>query len=74
MAQKGPYFSDFLLIVIYITGIRLTYGMDEQERTRKGEAFVDIAMGMLGTVTMEGSSICTIREQPFRECLPCLRH
>ncbi|BEJ00153.1 hypothetical protein CcaverHIS631_0500100 [Cutaneotrichosporon cavernicola] len=61
MALDGPYFSDFLLIIIYITGIRLTYGMDERERIFKGEQFVSLAMNMLAEETMGPPRIPTIQ-------------
>lgn len=63
MALDGPYFSDFLLIIIYITGIRLTYGMGESERIIKGEQFVSLAMSMLAKEAMGPARIPTIRER-----------
>lgn len=62
MALGGPYFSEFLLIVIYCTGIRLTYSMDEAERTQKGEHYVNLAMNMLADQVMGPGRICTVRE------------
>jgi hypothetical protein len=62
MALGGPYFSQFLLLVTYITGIRLTYGMDAKEREMLGERYTNIALGMLGTEVIKPGSIATIRE------------
>lgn len=61
MALEGPYFSEFLLIVIYIVGIRLCFGMDDREREAKGEQYVSLAMSMLSEEIMGPGRITTIR-------------
>ncbi|KAL1409006.1 hypothetical protein Q8F55_005830 [Vanrija albida] len=43
----GPWFSEFLLVCMYVPGIRLTYGMDQDEREQKGEQYFSLAMSML---------------------------
>jgi hypothetical protein len=48
--------------MIYITGIRLTYGMDPAERAAKGERYVSLAMSMLADEVMAPGSIPTIRK------------
>ncbi|WOO84331.1 putative transcriptional regulatory protein [Vanrija pseudolonga] len=61
MALEGPYFSEFLLIVIYIVGIRLCFGMDDREREAKGEQYVSLAMSMLSEEIMGPGRITTIQ-------------
>ncbi|KAL1407809.1 hypothetical protein Q8F55_007244 [Vanrija albida] len=60
MALDGLYFSDFLLVAIYVTGIRFTTGMDERERELKGAHYEGIAMSMLPEQIMNPGSISTI--------------
>lgn len=62
MALDGPYFSEFLLIVIYISGIRFSAKMSEREREARGEQYVSLAMSMLADETMGPGKIPTIRE------------
>ena len=62
MALNGPYFSQLLLVVIYITGIRFTVGIDERERQAKGDRFLSIAMSMIADEMTKPSSIPTIRK------------
>lgn len=61
MALDGPYFSDFLLVAIYVTGIRFITGMDEREREARGAHYEGIAMSMLPEQIMNPGSIASIR-------------
>lgn len=62
MALDGPYFSEFLLIVIYISGIRFSAGLNERDRAARGEQYVSLAMSMLADEAMGEPRIPTIRE------------
>lgn len=62
MAVGGNYFSEFLLVCMYCTGIRLSYGMDERERQEKGDKYTTLALSMLGAVTLGRSCVASIRE------------
>ena len=61
MAMGGPYFSPFLLVAMYITGIRFIVGMEPNERKAKGDRFLSIAMSMMTEELDKPSSIPTIR-------------
>jgi hypothetical protein len=68
MAVNGPYFSQLLLVVIYITGIRFTSGMAEKERQVRGEQLVSIALSLISDEMTKPTSIPTIRK-PLEICL-----
>ncbi|ORY34327.1 fungal-specific transcription factor domain-domain-containing protein [Naematelia encephala] len=61
MALDGPYFSPFLLIVIYISAIRFAVGLSEEEREIRGDRLVSIAMGMIAQEIAKPSGIPTIQ-------------
>ncbi|WOO77847.1 putative transcriptional regulatory protein [Vanrija pseudolonga] len=61
MAVGGNYFSEFLLVCMYCTGIRLSYGMDERERQEKGDKYTTLALSMLGAVTLGRSCVASIQ-------------
>lgn len=61
MALDGPYFSDFLLIMIYISGIRFSAGMSDGEREQRGEQYVGLMLSMLADETMGPGKITTIQ-------------
>ncbi|KAL1412971.1 hypothetical protein Q8F55_000720 [Vanrija albida] len=61
MAIGGQYFSEFLLVCIYCTGIRLSYGMDERERQEKGDRYTTLALSMFAGVTFGRSCVTSIQ-------------
>lgn len=62
MATNGPYFSQLLLLVLYISGIRFTASLNEAEREAKAERFYEIFMGLLMVEMRRPTRITTIRE------------
>jgi hypothetical protein len=61
MATGGPYFSQLLLLVLYVSGIRFTTSLNEAEREAKSERFFDILMGLLMVEMRRPTKITTIR-------------
>lgn len=74
MATNGPYFSHFLLVAIYITGIRFMLGMDPEERRAKGERYLSIAMSMMTEEVNKPSSMPTIRASMIDPCAYGQKH
>jgi len=62
MAIGGPYFSDLLLLVIYVSGIRFSPNMDQQERKIRTDRYMSIIMTLIAEELCKPSSICTARE------------
>lgn len=58
----GPWFSEFLLVCMYVPGIRLTYQMDQDEREQKGEQYFSLAMSMLPDVLTSPPTFANTRE------------
>lgn len=61
MATNGPYFSQLLLLVLYLSGIRFTTSLNEAEREAKSERYFDIFMGLLMVEMRKPTRITTIR-------------
>jgi hypothetical protein len=62
MATNGPYFSQLLLLVLYISGIRFTASLNEAEREARAERFIEIFMSLLMVEMRRPTKITTIRE------------
>ena len=61
MAIGGPYFSQLLLLVLYLSGIRFTTSLNEAEREAKSERYFDIFMQLLMVEMRQPTKITTIR-------------
>lgn len=64
MATNGPYFSQMLVLVLYLSGIRFTTSLNEEQRQARSERFLDILMGLLMIEMRKPSRIPTIRKSP----------
>jgi hypothetical protein len=62
MAVGGPYFSDLLLLVIYVSGIRFSPNMDQHERKVRTDRYMTIIMSLIADELCKPSSICAARE------------
>jgi hypothetical protein len=62
MAVGGPYFSDLLLLVIYVSGLRFSPNMDQQERKVRTERYMLIVLSLIADELSKPSSLCTARE------------
>lgn len=61
MATNGPYFSQLLLLVLYVSGIRFTASLDAAEREARAERYFEILMGLLMVEMRRPTKITTIR-------------
>lgn len=61
MATNGPYFSQLLLLVLYLSGLRFTTSLNEAEREAKSERYFEILMGLLMVEMRKPTKITTIR-------------
>lgn len=59
MAVNGPFFSDLLLLVIYVSGLRFSPNIDAAERKAKGERYMGIIMSLIAEDLQKPSSIVT---------------
>lgn len=59
MAVDGPFFSDLLLLVIYVSGLRFSPNIPPAERKAKGERYMNIVMSMIAEELPKPSSIVT---------------
>jgi hypothetical protein len=62
MAVGGAYFSDLLLLVIYVSGLRFSPNMDQHELKLRTERYMSIIMSLIAEELCKPSSICGARE------------
>lgn len=61
MAIQGPYYSDLLLLVMYISGLRFSPGMDAKERQVRSGRYMTMVMSMIMDELCKPSNIPTTR-------------
>lgn len=59
MAVNGPFFSDLLLLVIYVSGLRFSPNIPAAERKDKGERYMNIIISLIAEELQKPSSIVT---------------
>lgn len=59
MAVNGPFFSDLLLLVIYVSGLRFSPNIDAAERKAKNDRYMSIIMSLIAEELTKPSSIVT---------------
>ena len=74
MATGGPYCSQLLLLVLYLSGIRFTTSLNEAEREAKSERYFEILMGLLMVEMRRPTKITTIRTFVSQVCGRSLDH
>lgn len=65
MAMDGPNFSHLLLLVMYLSGLRFSPNISQEERDTKCARYMSIANSLITEELGKPSSIVTARE-----CLP----
>lgn len=67
MAMNGPNFSQLLLVVTYLSGLRFSPNMTQEERDMKSAKYMKIANSLIVDELEKPSSIVTARA-----CIPPL--
>jgi len=69
MALEGPYFSHLLLLSFYLSGLRFSPNMSQQEREQRSTRYMKIVMTMIMEELSKPCSIPTARESNHKRPL-----